>query len=285
VIGTNFAIANTISEETAPAPGSPIDIDGTRYWPVAFEFATSPGQPRDVIARLFNGAGVFEAGFTASGGVAGSDDREPRVDSDGTRFIVCMTKGTTGNPQGVEAVTAAYLKATSSFRIEERSGLATSPLDNFGQCNICASYSGGSAMTPRYFVSFTEQATNSFRLEAFDGHAGNTNFFSTRPSQCGNLSISASGSPVIGQTVTITVGGSGFSGTLLGFPAHIPFNAGCNCWLGVDSGVTLGNPLAWSVPNNPAYVGLQLAAQGWSFSGTQCLGTIDISDTVDFTIR
>ena len=285
VLGTNFAIATTISEETAPAAGSPIDIDGTRYWPVAFEFATSPGQPRDVIARLFDSAGVFEAGFTASGGVAGSDDREPKVDSDGTRFIVCMTKGLSAAPQGVEAVTVAYLKATSSFRVEERSSLATSALDNYGQCNIAASYSGGSAMTPRYFISFTEQATNTFRLEVFDGHSGSTAFFSTRPSQCGNLSISASGSPVIGQTVTVAVGGAGFSGTILGFPAHVPFNAGCNCWLGVDPSVTFGNPLVWTVPNNPAYVGLALAVQGWSFAGSQCLGTIDISDTVDFTVR
>ena len=30
---------------------------------------------------------------------------------------------------------------------------------------------------------------------------------------------------------------------------------------------------------------LPLAVQGWSFSGSQCLGMIDLSDTVDFTIR
>jgi hypothetical protein len=179
----------------------------------------------------------------------------------------------------------AYLPATNGFRVEERSSLATSSLDDYGHCNICADYSGGSAMSPRYMISFTELTTNTFRLEAFGGYAGNTNFFSTRPSQCGTLPITASGSPVIGQTVTVTVGGGGFSGTLLGFPNHVPFNAGCNCWIGVDPSVTMGNPLVWTVPNNPAYVGLALAVQGWSFSGSQCLGTIDISDTVDFTVR
>ena len=284
IVGNTFGIATSVAEESKPSSSSPIDSNGTRYWPVAFEVAQSLGQPRDILCRLMRADGTSQGSFTASNGASGTDEREPSCDSDGTRFVIAMTTSA-GSPQGVEAATVAYLPATSSFRIEERSQLSTTFLESFGPCSVVAEFSGGSSMSPRYFISFTERNTNTFRLEAFGGWTGNTNFFSYRPSQCGNLPISASGSSAIGQTVTVTVGGSGFRGTLLGFPAHVPFNAGCSCWFGVDPSITYGNPFVWTVPNNPAYVGLPLAVQGWSFSGSQCLGMIDLSDTVDFTIR
>ncbi len=284
IVGNTFGIATSVAEESKPSSSSPIDSNGIRYWPVAFEVAQSLGQPRDILCRLMRADGTSQGSFTASNGASGTDEREPSCDSDGTRFVIAMTTSA-GSPQGVEAATVAYLPATSSFRVEERSQLSTTFLESFGPCSVVAEFSGGSSMSPRYFISFTERNTNTFRLEAFGGWTGNTTFFSYRPSQCGNLPISASGSSAIGQTVTVTVGGSGFRGTLLGFPAHVPFNAGCSCWFGVDPSITYGNPFVWTVPNNPAYVGLPLAVQGWSFSGSQCLGMIDLSDTVDFTIR
>jgi hypothetical protein len=284
IAGTTFPIATSVAEESRPSSSSPIDSNGTRLWPVAFEVAQALGQPRDIVCRLMRSDGTFQAGLTVSNGVSGTDEREPSCDSDGTRFVVAMTTSA-GSPQGVEAATVAYLPGTNTFRIEERSILSTTFLESFGPCSVVAEFSGGQAMTPRYYLSFTERNTNTFRLEAFGGYVGNTNFFSYRPSQCGNLPISATGSPAIGQTVSVTVFGSGFTGTLLGFPAHVPLTGSCNCWLGVDPSVALSSPLNWTVPNNPAYVGLALSVQGWSFSGTQCIGTIDLSDTVDFTVR
>ncbi len=285
VAGSEFGIGLTIGEETAPSPSSPIDANGVRYWPVCYEYTSTLGQPRDILCRLYRGDGGLQANFTVSNNVPGSDDRDPEVDSDGTRFVTCFTTGTSGYPQGVEGVTSAFLWATNSFRVDDRSGLLTSSLDNYGQCNISADFSGGSGMSPRYFLSFSEQASNTFRLEVFGGYLGGT-FFTTRASQCGSLPISVSGSPVIGQTVTVTVGNGPLSGTILGVPGFIPLNVlGCNCWQGVDQGVYLGNPLVWTVPNNPAYVGIVLSAQGWTIVGSQCLGFVDLSDTIDFTVR
>lgn len=284
LVGTNFGTATTVGEETAPSPSSPIDSNGTRFWPMVYESATTLGQPRDITGKLIRSDGVTQASFTLSN-LPGGDEKDPEIDSDGTRFVACYSVGTVGSPQRVEAVTTAYLQATNTFRVEELSNLATSPVDNYASCNICAAFSGGSTMTPRYYISFTEQATNTFRLEAFGGWTGNATLFTVRPSQCGNLPITPSGSPALGQTVTITVGGSGFRGTLFGFPAYVPFNAGCSCWFGVDPSITYPNPMVWTVPVDPVYVGLPLAVQGWSFSGSQCLGTVDLSDTVDFTIR
>ncbi len=284
--GAAFGIALSIGEETAPASGSPIDANGVRYWPMGYEWASSVGQLREVRCHLLRGDGSLQTNLPVSNGAPGSDAREPRVDSDGTRFVVCMTTGVASMPQAVEAVTLAYLPAGNSFRIEERSDLQTSAVESYSQPNLCADFSGGSNRTPRYVISFTEVNLNTFRLAAYGGHSGDTNFFSYRPSQCGNLPITASGSPVLGQTVTVTVGSGGIAGTLLGFPGQIPFNAGCSCWLGVNQGITfVGSVLNWNVPVDAAYVGLPLAVQGWTFAGSQCLGAIDISDTVDFTIR
>jgi hypothetical protein len=284
--GISFPIATTVNEESAPAAGSPIDSNGTRLWPVCFETATTLGQQRDIALRLYDGNGAFVAGQIISNNVPNSDDREPQVDSDGVRTVAIYTVGTSGFPQGIEAVTVAWLPTTASFRIEERTGLITSGADNYGEGNVCADYSGGSGVSPKYFLSFSEQTSNTLRLEAYAGHAGGTTFFTTRPSQCGSLGISASGSPVLGQTLTVTAANGPLSGTVVGVPGFIPLNVlGCNCWQGVDQFIYFGNPFVWTVPTNTAYVGIPLSVQGWTIAGTQCLGFVDLSDTVDFTIQ
>ncbi|MCA8963433.1 MAG: hypothetical protein KDC48_01025 [Planctomycetes bacterium] len=286
VIGSPFGLGITNGEETAPSAGSPIDAGGVRYWPMTYAWSAAVGLPREVRCRVMASNGGYQTATVVSAGPPGTDAAAPEMDSDGNRFVVAMNVASPGLPRKVEAVTLAYLPASNSLRVEARSDLQTVAAEDYADCDVCADFSGGPAATPRYVISFSEQTWNTFRLAAFGGYAGSTNFFAFRPSQCGALPITASGSPVLGQTVRIDVGSSGITGTLLGFPGQIPINAGCNCWLGVTQGITfVGNQLQWLVPTNAAYVGLPLAVQGWSFSGSQCLGTIDISDTVDFTIR
>jgi hypothetical protein len=284
--GAVFPIATTVSEESAPSPSSPIDLEGVRYWPVAFEVASTLGQQRDIVCRLFRADGGQQNGFTVSNNVPGADDRDPEADSDGTRFVVTFTTpDLSGTTVGPEAVTAAYLPASDTFRVDERTGLNTSGAADEDQTNVCADYSGGSAMSPRYVVTFREPGNNTFRMWAYGGYVAGTPF--TRvANQCGSLSITESGSPVIGQSVQFDVGAAPLSGTILGFPGFIPLNVlGCNCWQGVDNGLYLGNPLVWNVPNNPIYVGITLSVQGWTIGGSQCLGFVDLSDTIDFTLR
>jgi hypothetical protein len=283
---SNFGIATTVGEESRPSSGSPIDANGVRYWPMVHELATSLGQPRDIVCKLLRGDGSQQATFTVSSGVPGADDKEPEIDSDGTRFVTTFSIGTVGFPQGVEAVTAAWLPASNTFRVEERTGLLTSSLDNYGQTNICADYSGGGLMSPRYFISFTEQASNTFRLTNFGGYTGGTNYFLNQGLACGSLSITASGVPAIGQTINVTVGNGAASAVIFGVPGFIPLNAlGCNCVQGVDQYVYFNNPLSWTVPNNPQFVGIPLAVQGFTIVGSQCLGFVDLSDTLNFVVR
>lgn len=281
----NFGIGITVNEESAPTSGSPIDVNGTRFWPVAFETATSLGQPRDVVCKLLANNGGQQAAFTVNTPVPNEDDRDPEIDSDGTRFVITRTTSLGSNPTGVEAVTAAYLPASNTFRVEERTGLITSSLDNYAQTNICADYSGGGTPSARYFLSFTEQTSNTFRLENFGGYASGQ-FFVNAGGQCGVTSLSITGTPVIGQTMGFNVTPAPLCAVHIGFPSFIPLNSlGCNCFQGVNPVATFVAPWSWTLPNDTAAVGLALAAQGFHITGTQCLGFIDLSDTINFTIR
>ena len=286
LIGGVVTFVGSSNEETAPSSCSPIDANGVRLWPLAYENATAPGQPRDVFVRLCRVDGTIAGSLMINTPVPGVDERDPEIDSDGTRFLTCYTGlSSSGNPSE-QVVLTAYLHASNTFRTDFSGGLASSSLDTNTQMNVHADFSGGPLPTPRYVISYTKETNNTFNLAAFGGYSGGTNFFTTRPSQCGTLSIAASGSPVIGQSVTITLGNGALSATILGFPGVIPLNVlGCNCWQGVTNGIYLGNPLVWAVPNNPQFVGITLSAQGFTIVGSQCLNLFDLSDTVDFTIR
>lgn len=288
VIGTGpFGIATSVNEETAPSPGSPIDANGVRMWPVCWESATSLGQPRDVLGKLLRNDGASQLSFTASNNVPGADDREPRVDSDGIRFVVGLTTGSSGYPQAVEAATFAFLPGSNSIRVEERTGMNTSGLENYAQCNVVAEYSGGSAPTSRYKVCFTEQTPGTLRLVNFGGWAGGAASYGTRATSCGNVSITATGLPMLGQTITVTVANGALSGTIAGFPttAWLQPVLGCNCILGVDPIGFFPNPFVYAVPADPMLVGGSFSVQGFTVTGSSCLGSIDFSNTIDFSLH
>jgi hypothetical protein len=278
-----FAIAFTTAEETAVVAGSPIDVDGQRMWPVAYELAGAAGQPRDVMLRTLRGDATTAGVTMVNTPVPGEDDNDPELDSDGTRMVVTRTLRT-GPGSQVEAVTLAFMPATNAWRVEERTGLVTSSPDTYEQTNVCADFSGGNAVTPRYLICFSERTSNTFRLAAFAGHNGGSPNLTPRFTQCGATTISGSGQSIIGQTVTISASGPGYTGMLFGFPGSNLFGP-CGCLIGVDNAITMPNPLVWSVPNHPAYVGIQLSAQAFSLSGSVCFGTVDLSNTLDFTIR
>ena len=278
-----FPVAFTTSEESAPSAGSPIDVDGQRLWPLASELASSVGQPRDVMLRMIRADGTVASSTMVNTPVPGDDDNDPEVDSDGTRCVVTRTIGT-GTGSKIETTTLAFLPNADTWRVEERTRMITSSLDTYEHTNVCADFSGGNLRTPRYVICFAERSQNTFRLAAFAGHQGGSSGFSTRFTQCGAVTISGTGSSVIGQSLSITANGPGFTGILFGFPGS-SLLGGCGCLLGVDQAITMPNPLSWAVPNHPGFVGLALSAQAFAFSGSACFGTVDLSNTLDFTIR
>lgn len=282
-----FGIAYTPAEETAPSSSSPVDVPGQRLWPVAYETASSLGQPREIVLRLLDANGSMVASTTANISAPGVDDRDPECDSDGSRMLVGYTGQSLAGQPSEQVALLAYLPSTGTFRYDQQPiGLQTSGSEAKSQLSVVADFSGGNQASPRYFVSFTNETSNTFNLVNFGGWAGGTNFYTYRGLTCGGLGITATGSSAIGQTTTITVANGPLSATVIGTPGYIPLNAlGCNCAQGVDNFFYGPNPLVWTIPNNPAYVGLQFSIAGFSIQSGQCLGLFDMSDTIDFSIR
>lgn len=108
----------------------------------------------------------------------------------------------------------------------------------------------------------------------------------TRTTGCGGLGISASGLPVIGDTVTVnTTGATGFRGYVIGQPTSTPITGCPGCLIGV-SGVSLIGTSQYllDIPNNPAFLDLTVSVQGFSFGTGPCLNMLKVSDTIDIRI-
>ncbi|HEX5053280.1 MAG TPA: hypothetical protein VFZ65_16005 [Planctomycetota bacterium] len=278
-----FNVAITANQETAPSASSPFDANGVRYWPVVHENATASSQPRNIVCRVFGANTTQVNSFTVSAS-PGVDCFEPEIDSDGTRFVAAYTV-TTASPWGyytVEMATVAYLPTTNAFRVDERAPLAYSGTT---RATIHADYSGGNAPSARYFASDMVDGANWFPVWDVGGWLSGQ-LFGTRNYHCGVTTINVTGLPVIGQTLNFDVQPGPLAAVHIGLPAFIPLNAiGCNCYQGVNPIATFLAPWSWVIPNDPAAVGLALTAQGFHLTGTRCLGFIDLSDAVDFTIR
>ena len=73
---------------------------------------------------------------------------------------------------------------------------------------------------------------------------------------------------------------------MFGTPDSISLaSLGCNCTLGLSGAIFAPNPLVINVPPAPALVASISSVQGYGFSGANCLGFLDLTDTIDFFIR
>jgi DNA-binding beta-propeller fold protein YncE len=103
---------------------------------------------------------------------------------------------------------------------------------------------------------------------------------------CGATTIRVTGSPNIGFTVEpVVVGATGFP--FVGFgvtPLGIPF---CGCTVGHEWAVAvLGPTVPFTIPANPAFIGVQVLMQGMDFLGTGgCADPqLTLTDTITVTI-
>lgn len=289
----NPYIAGSVANETLPATSSPVLVNGTYYYMVAHETDSGvSGGQRDILCKVYDTTGTFQASMNlnaaqAAGAYQTYDQQAPDCDSDGVRFVVGYTEPWGGSFDfETHVATLAFLTGPASLRIDdERVGLGLSVNDEFGT-RICSFFSGGGQSSPYYAVVDANWGTNTIELYRYGGYSPGTQF-AYFASACGApVSITPSGNTAVGGTVTITVANGNLSGTVFGYPGYIPLGAlGCNCVLGVNYGILSGNPLVWTVPGNPVFIGTVLSVQGWTAVGTNCLGFIDLSDTVDFTVR
>lgn len=284
-------IAGSVDNETQPAACSPIQgADGLRYWAVAFERGAVGGGQRDIWVRVFNDTGAYVNGLdlstTENATSATYDQSTPDMDSDGIRFAITYAEPWAGVADlETKVTTLSLLTATNTFQIDDNRASMGLSVANEATPRICASHSGSGQLSNRFVIANSNDGNNQLEAYLYGGYQSGSQF-SVYSSQCGTLAITPSGETAVGHTVQIDVANGPLSGTIFGYPGYIPLNPlGCNCVLGVQNGLFMGNPLVFQIPADPVYVGLTLSVQGFTVLGSQCLTYFDLSDTIDFTIR
>jgi len=214
---------------------------------------------------------------------------EPCVDCDGARFAV----GYGLNPgatccNDTSASLFAYDPLANQVLVQESGAVLGATTNEEQEVSVASTYSSSGQRDPRVAFTYLTYLAHSVIVEvvSYDGLAPGG--IGGRASGNGEMQMSFSGSPAIGQSFTMTLStNSVLSGVIAGFPATIPI-PGDPCpgaYLGVDGFVVMGNPYSLAVPANPAFVGIQLAFQGFDLTGGTCLGSIAISDTIDVTLQ
>ena len=54
--------------------------------------------------------------------------------------------------------------------------------------------------------------------------------------------------------------------------------------LGVNGSSVMGTVYPFVLPGDPGFAGLNLSVQGFTFAAGPCLGSVSLSDTIDFTL-
>jgi hypothetical protein len=108
---------------------------------------------------------------------------------------------------------------------------------------------------------------------------------STRPTGCGGLGIAVAGLPVVGDTMTFSLAGSGgFAGFVVGASDDAPIGPCSGCTLGVSGVSVVGTSFLLDIPNSPVFLDLAISAQGFRLGAGPCLGMLQLSDTLDVRI-
>jgi hypothetical protein len=287
-----LAIAGTVLDELRPCVSSlalPQGYIGGAIAMVAYE-RVSGGQADIFCAAIDYGGGasaVFNLSANEAGGAfAGRNQIFPEVDTDGVRFVVGYSEFS-GTDYDTYLSTLAFDPPTTTFRLDEERVLlgGTVGVDDYWT-RISAYHSGSGQPNPRYIVTGADISLNNIPVWEYGGYTPGWALFGFYPTQCGSLTITPSGTPAIGQTISFQVNTALPSGTVFGGQGYTLLTAlGCNCILGVSNGVVLGNPLSVLIPANVNLVGSFWSVQGFGFSGANCLGFLDLSDTVDFVVR
>ena len=287
-----FQITNAPRPERNPAVSSIANVAGADHLLLAYEEDWT--SDNDVMLRVMDWSGNTLRTSSLSNTMAGGahllrNQVAPSVDSDGTRFVVGFSEAN-GTDYDTYAVTLAYLPGNTTLRIDDdRVALGTATgVDEFGT-SVFADFSGSSIGTLRneYVIAGANLTGNDIEVRRYGGHVGGPSFW-PYPTQCGTLTISATGVPAIGNRITFALNANWwqFAGFVFGFPAATGLGV-CNCTLGVTSVANVpGSVHSWTVPRDPALVGgFTLSIQGFALGGTACLGNIDLSDTLDFQLR
>lgn len=288
---TNFSVSSSSLDENHPVASSPTDETvGPRRHVVAFE-RYYPAYETDIVVSIGDGnqAVLHEVDLQLLEGAFAQNwaQLRPAVDCDGYRFAVAYQEqfSGAGNDWDTLVSTIAIDPATSFVTVSEtRAVLGGSTIVEWVPA-IASCWSGGGG-SMQYGIMFENDdllGNYSVLGAIYNGHSSGP-MPSTRATSCGSLSISLTDTPALGRTIVFQQSDSGpFTGFVFGFPTTVPISACPGCVLGVN-GSTVMNPFGITMPTHPSFLGVPFACQAWSFYSGTCLGSIALSDTIDFTV-
>lgn len=290
----NYLVDYSSADDRVPQASTPTDGsgDGTRY--TMFVYQRFENGNVDVAGAVgtTQGAILSFANLTALENDPGRlawPQYNPGVDSDGTRFGVVYQEiyGGTGSDHDTRISLFGFDANSNTIVLQE--GAVTMGYSGSPEFNpqIGSVYSSSGERSTRYAMAHETSFVTPFSIEvySYDGYASGG--LSTRPSSCGALAIHATGRPVIGQTVTFDLNNTHpLTGFVFGLAQPLAPIAPCpSCQLGVNGSALLANPLPFVIPGNVAFVGVNLAVQGFTFGGGPCLGQLSVSDTIDIVVQ
>lgn len=204
-----------------------------------------------------------------------------RVDSDGCRFAVTSGAGTS---RGNEVASVATLAVVNGGLVLHESPRRLGSFSSLSGVPMIASKRSGGGRRGDYGIAFIDRGTTpaSTWFSTYQGYSAGG--VTRRPTGCGSAVIRLDGTPILGETFTVSTGGTGTFGSIVGLPADValPFCPGCT--LGVD-GATARSFLSLTIACDPALVGVTLAFQAYDLGVGPCLGSVSLSDTLDVCVR
>lgn len=271
---------------------SPTDDLGNSRWFSVVEARLTATQGQDLYAFVFDhlGLGPAPVNLTAleNGPSAwqASDQWNPAVDSDGTRFTVAYSHLYSAFDSDVHATTFARLPNGTLVVHDARVAVAATTGPEVGPV-ICARRSG-SGLPGRSLIGHgLDNGVETFlRARLYEGLAPGG--FTWRSTGCGGLAMTVAGTAGLGMPIRFelptAIGPAGF---FIGAPAAVPLAICPGCTLGTTAWTTAsGNVWTHPIPNVVGLVGATLAMQGFeAMPGAPCLDAIRLAHTVDFVVR
>jgi hypothetical protein len=244
-----------------------------------FDFPANRGA---VVGHVFDRAGaIVQAGVTLRGGTL--DQSQAAVDSDGVRFGVAVKTTYSATDSDVRCLAFGLV---GDQLVAQDHALVSASLDRDHSPALVAARGGGRGGYGLAFCRAATAGTKDLRVQRYQGTGPGG--VAMRATGCGGLPIVAAGSVALGGTLTIGLGNSGgLRGFVAGVPTSAPVAPCPGCTQGVVGATVLGHQLTVVVPLDAGLVGVTLAVQGFRFvaGGEPCLGQIELSDTVDFTVQ
>jgi hypothetical protein len=264
----NDLVPTVSSPNTTAASGNPLFL-------VTYERQN----PFDARARLLSAQFVNQippVNLTQAFGLGGF---WVRAESDGNRFAVL------NGAAGISVATLAYTGSALVLQ-EAPQPLPTAP----AYARLCSKRSGGGSVTD-YGIAFidTNWAPDRIGVSAYRGHTPGAET-TRRVMGCGNLQITATGRPFLGESLLFQLANVGFDipGFAFGMPVPATNVLCAPCPIGVSlNGVTvlLGASLSITIPTSIALVDYTAAVQGLAFGSGPCVASLRFADTIDFSVR